>query len=60
MTKKLAEANAKIAKLKQNPAGKKVVAPQAALNPTGCCWTHGYKVKYGHDSKTCGTKKEGH
>ena len=36
---------------------KKVFAPQAVINPTGYCWTHGYKVKYGHDSKTCGTKK---
>ena len=26
----------------------------------GYCWTHGYRVKEGHDSKTCKHKEEGH
>ena len=26
----------------------------------GYCWTHGYRVKVGHDSKTCKHKEEGH
>ena len=26
----------------------------------GYCWTHGYRVKDGHDSKTCKHKEEGH
>jgi hypothetical protein len=29
-------------------------------DPSGYCWTHGYKVKKGHNSKTCKTRGEGH
>ncbi|KAL7479623.1 hypothetical protein ACHAW6_005348 [Cyclotella cf. meneghiniana] len=29
-------------------------------DPTGYCWTHGYKVKKGHTSKTCKTHGGGH
>ncbi|EED89749.1 predicted protein [Thalassiosira pseudonana CCMP1335] len=31
-----------------------------AWDPSGYCWTHGYKVKKGHNSKTCKTRGEGH
>ena len=30
------------------------------LNPSGYCWSHGYKVCQGHTSKTCGRKLQGH
>ena len=29
-------------------------------DPKGYCWTHGYNVAHGHDSKTCRTRAEGH
>ena len=32
----------------------------AKWDPAGYCWTHGYKVKKGHDSKTCKTRGDGH
>eukprot|EP00970_Alexandrium_tamarense_P006376 scaffold1087_cov138-Alexandrium_tamarense.AAC.2 len=31
-----------------------------AWDPSGYCWTHGYKVKKGHNSKTCKTRGDGH
>ena len=30
------------------------------LNPNGYCWSHGYKVGPGHNSKTCNKRKPGH
>ena len=30
------------------------------MDPTGYCWTHGYKVQYGHNSATCTYKQKGH
>ena len=30
------------------------------LDPTGYCWTHGYRVTKGHTSATCKTPMEGH
>ena len=30
------------------------------LDPNGYCWTHGYRVKVGHNSTTCSNKAEGH
>jgi len=30
------------------------------LDPTGYCWTHGYRVMKGHTSATCKTPMEGH
>ena len=30
------------------------------FNPTGYCWSHGYKVTYDHNSCTCTGKKTGH
>ena len=30
------------------------------MDPVGYCWTHGYKVKQGHNSATCTRKKLGH
>lgn len=45
-----------IASLKANKSTK---APQAN-DPNGYCWTHGYKVKFGHSSKTCTNRKDGH
>ena len=30
------------------------------INPSGYCWSHGYKVRQGHTSKTCGGKLQGH
>ena len=30
------------------------------LDPTGYCWTHGYRVTKGHNSTTCKTPMEGH
>ena len=29
-------------------------------DPAGYCWMHGFKVKKGHNSKTCKTRGEGH
>ncbi|KAL7474812.1 hypothetical protein ACHAW6_000766 [Cyclotella cf. meneghiniana] len=29
-------------------------------DPSGYCWTHGFKVKKGHTSKSCKTQAEGH
>ena len=29
-------------------------------DPNGYCWTHGYRVRVGHDSTTCKDKAEGH
>ena len=29
-------------------------------DPTGYCWSHGYKVKMGHSSGTCERRKSGH
>ncbi len=31
-----------------------------AWDPTGYCWTHGFKVKVGHSSATCACHLEGH
>ena len=30
------------------------------MDPMGYCWTHGYKVRYGHNSATCTNKRKGH
>ena len=30
------------------------------INPSGYCWSHGYKVRQGHTSKTCGGKLQGY
>eukprot|EP00804_Cyclotella_cryptica_P012561 CCRYP_014711-RA/>CCRYP_014711-RA protein AED:0.61 eAED:0.33 QI:0/-1/0/1/-1/1/1/0/407 len=30
------------------------------LDPNGYCWSHGYKVKIGHNSLTCRKRLEGH
>ena len=30
------------------------------MDPMGYCWTHGYKVRYGHNSTTCTNKRKGH
>ena len=32
----------------------------AYLVENGYCWTHGYRVKKGHDSASCPAKDEGH
>ena len=29
-------------------------------DPDGYCWSHGFRVKRGHDSKTCYLRKNGH
>ena len=29
-------------------------------DPNGYCWTHGYRVTYGHNSHTCNTRAAGH
>ena len=34
--------------------------PTTICDPEGCCWTHGYKVRKGHTSRTCTTRAEGH
>ena len=28
------------------------------MDPVGYCWSHGYKVKVGHNSATCTSKKQ--
>ena len=51
---------------KQGPAAVPAVprpastAPRNRLDPTGYCWTHGYRVTKGHTSATCKTPMEGH
>eukprot|EP00804_Cyclotella_cryptica_P023498 CCRYP_012117-RA/>CCRYP_012117-RA protein AED:0.24 eAED:0.24 QI:0/0/0/1/0/0/3/0/464 len=45
------------------PSGVKVSSPTDNNNvwdPSGYCWTHGFKVKKGHTSKTCKTRSAGH
>ena len=32
----------------------------AVWDPKGYCWTHGYKVRVGHNSKTCTKRAKGH
>ena len=32
----------------------------ARWDPTGYCWSHGFRVMKGHNSKTCKTRAEGH
>lgn len=36
------------------------VAWEASLDPTGYCWTHGYRVTVGHTSEKCKGKLGGH
>ena len=47
-----------------NPTGTRKPFDQAAwiasLDPNGYCWTHGYRVIMGHNSKDCGGKLGGH
>ena len=31
-----------------------------ACDPDGYCWTHGYRCKVGHNSKTCTKRADGH
>ena len=38
----------------------KWLAYEAKMDPTGYCWTHGYRVVKGHNSKTCQSKASGH
>ena len=33
---------------------------QVPLDPSGYCWSHGYKLRQGHTSNTCGGKLRGH
>jgi hypothetical protein len=33
---------------------------QGNKDPQGYCWTHGYKVRQGHNSATCRNKAQGH
>ena len=35
-------------------------AEDAPFDPKGYCWTHGFRVKHGHNSKTCNNKGVGH
>jgi hypothetical protein len=45
------------------PNGVKASSPTDNNNvwdPSGYCWTHGFKVKKGHTSKTCKTRSDGH
>lgn len=56
---KLTKALEEISRLKSNtPPDRRNT--QVALDPVGYCWSHGYKVKLGHNSQTCTTKKNGH
>ena len=34
--------------------------PQGGAHRGGYCWTHGYRVRLGHDSRTCNNKAAGH
>ena len=42
------------------PGVKKTKATAHFLDPIGYCWTHGYKVRKGHNSKTFTGCAEGH
>ncbi len=42
------------------PRAKKTKSTPHFLDSTGYCWTHGYKVNKGHNSKTCTGRAEGH
>ena len=45
------------------PSGVKATSPTNNNNvwdPSGYCWTDGFKVKKGHTSKTCKTRSDGH
>ncbi|KAL7478776.1 hypothetical protein ACHAW6_004538 [Cyclotella cf. meneghiniana] len=39
---------------------KKAGQSSAIWDPAGYCWTYGFKVKKGHNSKSCKTHGEGH
>ena len=34
--------------------------PRKGMDPDGYCWTHGFRVAFGHSSATCYTKADGH
>ncbi|KAL7481299.1 hypothetical protein ACHAW6_006979 [Cyclotella cf. meneghiniana] len=62
---KLEEDNAKLLNIIQQLAGHTQCTPQSQgttpkWDPKGYCYTHGYRVTLGHNSKTCRSKKPGH
>ena len=57
---KLTKALEEIVRLKAEKPPPTTRYPDVDLDPVGYCWSHGYKVKLGHNSKSCGTKKNGH
>ena len=57
---KLTKAYTEVAHLKNTSSDQSQTHMPLALNPSSCCWSHGYKVCVGHISSTCTTKKEGH
>ena len=61
MESKLAELTALVEKLtaeKNKP--REARGPRKKPDPNGYCWTHGYIVAHGHNSRTCNAKQEGH
>ena len=63
LSSSLAKENLEISRLKIAAAASR--SPPNAVNPpnwdpVGYCWLHGFKVKVGHISTTCTTKKLGY
>ena len=49
-----------VAELKEQTKKTTTPRPRRQRDPNGYCWTHGYKVTVGHNSKTCNKRKQGH
>jgi hypothetical protein len=66
--KKLTEQNSKLINMLEKHAGGSPGGYNAPTPPdnsnfcdsSGSCWTHGFRVRKGHNSKTCNTRGAGH
>ena len=57
---RLAELTALVEKLATGKPTQQPRRPRKKPDPNGYCWTHGYVVSHGHNSKTCNSKADGH
>ena len=55
----LAQSVAELKANKTEPKQKRS-PPASTFTPWTYCWTHGGKMRNGHDSKTCRSKADGH
>ena len=52
-------ANTQVAE-SQKPSRATITRQSVTIDPNGHCWDHGFKVRMGHSSITCGGKLQGH